>query len=218
MPFVIEFGGTGAFERIEASVSATATVVGTSDAPSGLSATPSTSHATVTISWTAPAGNGGSAITDYQIEYKPAGGSWTSFSDGVSTATTGTVTGLQSCVAHYFRVSAYNGYQYSAASSTASATPVWGNFSSLTGVEISSTNSECVVTFTDNTSNTWSPPAGTDLIRALVVGGGGGGGYHVGSGGGGGGVVDSSLEVTSSTEYSVVVGAGGSGGQVTVAC
>ena len=95
---------------------------------------------------------------------------------------------------------------------------MWGNFETLTGVEVSSTNSECIVSFTSTSSNSWSPPAGVDHIRTLVVGGGGGGGYHVGSGGGGGGVLDSYIQVDASSDYDISVGRGGTGGEVDGPC
>ncbi|HSE56663.1 MAG TPA: fibronectin type III domain-containing protein, partial [Candidatus Paceibacterota bacterium] len=61
------------------------------------------------LSWTAPA-NGGSAITDYVIGYRTIGaGSWTTFSDGTSTVTTTTVTGLTNGTRYEFNVQAVNG-------------------------------------------------------------------------------------------------------------
>jgi len=47
-------------------------------------------------------------------------------------------------------------------------------------------------------------------VEVLIVGGGGGGGFNIGGGGGGGGVIYMpAVYVTSGTNYSVVVGAGG---------
>jgi hypothetical protein len=59
--------------------------------------------------WSAPS-NGGSAITDYEIERRqPAGsGSYTTFSDGVSAATGATITGLANGTAAGIRVRAVN--------------------------------------------------------------------------------------------------------------
>lgn len=64
----------------------------------------------VSLSWTAPASNGGSAISDYRIEYSTDGGAtWVVYTDGVSSATTATVTGLTVGQNYSFRVSAVNG-------------------------------------------------------------------------------------------------------------
>jgi hypothetical protein len=62
------------------------------------------------ISWVAPMTDGGSSITDYLVEYKLATEPtiWTTFVDGVSTATSATVTGLTSGLDYNFRVSAIN--------------------------------------------------------------------------------------------------------------
>ena len=63
----------------------------------------------VGLFWTAPASNGGSAITDYVVEYKLSpDSSWTIFADAVSTATTIIVTGLTNNLSYDFRVSAVN--------------------------------------------------------------------------------------------------------------
>lgn len=60
------------------------------------------------LSWTAPS-NGGSAITDYVVQHSPAGaGTWTTFADGTSTATSATVTGLTASTSYDYRVAAVN--------------------------------------------------------------------------------------------------------------
>jgi hypothetical protein len=102
-------------------------------APTSVTATPGDTQATV--SWTAPAENGGYAVSDYAVQYSSNGGTtWATFSDGTSTATTATVTGLTNGTAYVFRVAAINAVgtgPYSSA--TSSVTPGTGdpNFSSV---------------------------------------------------------------------------------------
>lgn len=69
-----------------------------------------TSHndSQVALNWNAPVDSGGSPITDYKIEYKPTGGSWTVFDDGVTTTTSATVTGLTRGTKYTFRISGIN--------------------------------------------------------------------------------------------------------------
>lgn len=69
-----------------------------------------------------------------------------------------------------------------------------------------------ITSFTTVQTTTWTCPAGVTSVEVLVVGGGGGGGRHSGGGGGGGGVVyRSGYRVVPGTNYTVTVGAGGSG-------
>jgi lysophospholipase L1-like esterase len=89
-------------------------------APTNLTA--SALDGAVSLSWTAPA-NGGSAITDYIVEMQPAGGAWSTYADGVGTATSGTVSGLTNGTAYSFRVSAVNSVGTGSASNVPSATP-----------------------------------------------------------------------------------------------
>jgi hypothetical protein len=82
-------------------------------------------NAQVTVVWSTPASNG-STITDYLIKYSLlADGTYTTFADGVSTATSATVTGLTNGTAYYFKVAAKNSVgtgSYSAASADATPT------------------------------------------------------------------------------------------------
>ena len=100
---------------------ATTNVVGTSAYSSAVSGTPRTTpglptslvatptNGQVTLSWSAPASNGGAAVSDYIIEVKPASGfTWTTIADGTSTITSLVVTGLTNDTAYNFRVAAAN--------------------------------------------------------------------------------------------------------------
>jgi hypothetical protein len=82
-------------------------------------------NAQVTVVWSTPASNG-STITDYLIKYSlSADGTYTTFADGVSTATSATVTGLTNGTTYYFKVAAKNSVgtgSYSAASADATPT------------------------------------------------------------------------------------------------
>ncbi|MFM2078754.1 MAG: hypothetical protein RJA49_2644, partial [Actinomycetota bacterium] len=58
-------------------------------APTGLAGT--AGDASVGLSWTAPADNGGTAITDYVVQFSSNGGTtWSTFADGVGTSTNAT--------------------------------------------------------------------------------------------------------------------------------
>ena len=61
----------------------------------------------VVLVWNAPLTNGGSAITDYRIEYR-VGSSYVPFNDGVSTLRTARITGLNNGQTYAFRVAAVN--------------------------------------------------------------------------------------------------------------
>jgi len=86
----------------------------------GITATPRTAQASLT--WTAPAVNGGAAISDYKIEFSSnAGSTWTTFTRSASTATTATVTGLVNGKSYLFRISAINSAGAGSAVATTSA-------------------------------------------------------------------------------------------------
>jgi len=93
------------------------------DSPTSLSGT--AGNGQVSLTWTAPANNGGTAITDYTVQYSSNSGStWNTFADGTSTATSATVTGLTNGTAYTFRVAAVNSVGTGAYSpASASVTP-----------------------------------------------------------------------------------------------
>lgn len=106
-------GGTGVASSVF-TISTTAAVTAPNQV-TGLTGTAASNS--VALAWSAP-GNGGSAITDYIVEYKlSSGGTWANFADGVSTGTTATVTGLTASTSYDFRVSAINAIGTGVASS-----------------------------------------------------------------------------------------------------
>jgi len=90
------------------------------DAPTGLAAT--VGNTQISLTWSAPSDNG-AAITDYIIEYRTGSDSFAAFSDGTSTATSATVTGLTNGVSYDFQVKAVNSVGTGSASSSVSSTP-----------------------------------------------------------------------------------------------
>jgi titin len=98
-------------------------------APTSLTAAvapaPAVGSGQVKLSWSAPADDGGTAISDYVIERSTDGASWTVVNDGVSTATTYTLTGLTNGTKYSLRVYAKNSTGNGDVSGTVSATPVW---------------------------------------------------------------------------------------------
>ncbi len=84
--------------------------------------TPTAGNGQVSLSWSAPS-DGGSSITDYVIEFSTDDASFSTFSDGTSTGTTATVTGLTNGTLYYFRVSAVNSVGTGTASASVSKKP-----------------------------------------------------------------------------------------------
>jgi plastocyanin len=95
--------GTGS-----ASTPANATTLLTSTSPSSpLNLSGNFDGTNYSLSWNVPSSDGGSAITDYVIEYSQDGSSWSTYDDGVGTATNAILVGLAG-ESYHFRVSAIN--------------------------------------------------------------------------------------------------------------
>ncbi len=87
----------------------------------------------VSLTWTAPTSDGGSAVTDYVIEFSTDGDSWSTFVDETSAATTATVTGLTNATSYVFRVTARNSVADGVASSASDrVTPTTSTTTSTT--------------------------------------------------------------------------------------
>jgi predicted phage tail protein len=123
-------------------------------APTGLTATAGNSQ--VTLSWTAPASDGGSHVSGYLIYQgtSPGGETGNPVNGSLVTATSNTVTGLTNGTTYYFRVTAVNGVGEGRASSEVSAVPVTVP-GAPTGLTATRGNAQV--------SLSWAAPASTGL-------------------------------------------------------
>jgi hypothetical protein len=79
-------------------------------------------NAQITVNWSAPSDNGGAAIDNYLVEYRPVGGNWSTF--GTPSASPVIITNLQNGQAYDVRVSAHNSVGYGPVVSAGTATPI----------------------------------------------------------------------------------------------
>jgi hypothetical protein len=167
-------------------------------APTSVTATAGNTQATV--SWTAPTGVISQApITDYVVQFSSNSGStWSTFSDGTSTATSATVTGLTNDTAYTFRVAASNSIGTGAYSTASSA--VTPNSFTASAVILTSGSSYTV-------------PSGATSMKAWAVGGGGPGGAWSNSAAGAGGCAYKTWTVAGAT---VAYSAGAAGSNSTI--
>ena len=107
------------------------------DAPTNLATTPLDNA--VRLTWTAPANNGGTSITDYVIQYSADGGiTWSTYSHIASTSTAVTISFLTPTT-YTFRVAAVNAIGTGAYSATATGRIRYITLSAPTSVDIAVT-------------------------------------------------------------------------------
>ena len=169
--------GTGA-----ASAVATATTFAVPGAPTNVTATPG--NAQVSLTWTAPTSNGGTAVTSYIVEFRPTGGIWTTFVPGGSgsggggavtsalrlasiTSTSTTVTGLTNGTAYEFRVSAINAVGTGTGSSVATAT-TFAVPGAPTNVTTTPSKGQVSLTWTTPASNGGTPITGYTVLYRVT--------------------------------------------------
>jgi hypothetical protein len=120
--YIWEFASTTQlFSPRTETMSVVVAVPDSADAVTGLSATLGIGN--IALSWTAPADTGDFDLTDYVVQFSSNNGSsWSTFSDGTSTSTTATVTGLVAGTSYVFRVIPVTFGQGTASAATASVT------------------------------------------------------------------------------------------------
>lgn len=177
------------------------------------------SQPAISLSWNAPVSDGGSPITDYEIDYSSDSGStWTLYSDGVGSGAYTTIESptITLGVTYIFRVRAVNLYgngPYSASSAAITySLPV------VSGGTLTSDSTYYYRTFTSN--GVLSISNSTLAIDYLIVGGGGAGEAtrmfagvnpktYWGGGGAGSSVLTGSTSVVGT--FNVTIGQGGVG-------
>jgi PKD repeat protein len=143
---------------------ATATIPGV---PTGLTATPGSTQ--VLLTWVAPAGNGGSAITGYNVYRSLTSGTETLLVN-LGVVLTYTNTGLTNGQIYYFQVTSVNIIGESTRSTETSATPrtVPG---APTGLTVSISTVQLLLTWVAPASNGGSVITGYDVYRGTTSGG-----------------------------------------------
>ena len=124
-------------------------------APTSVSAS-ATSSSAISVSFTAPACNGGLSIDSYQVVCTSSGSnSATGSSSPIS------VTGLSASTSYTFKVRAHNSLGY-------------GSYSSSTGTATTNV-ARGTIAYTSGGSYTWTAPAGVTSASAVAIAGGGSG-------------------------------------------
>ena len=137
-------------------------------APAGLTAT--AGNAQVTLSWGAPASDGGSPVSGYIIYQgtSPGGETGAPVSGTLVTVTSYTVTGLTNGTTYYFRVIAVNAVGQSPPSGEASAIPVTVP-GAPAGLTVTPGNAQVTLSWAAPASDGGSPVTGYDLYAGTTA-------------------------------------------------
>ena len=153
----------------EASATPVAVQATVPTAPQSLTATGG--NASVSLSWTAPSSNGGSAITGYNVyRATSAGAEGTTPVATHVTGTTFTDTGLANGTTYFYTVAAVNAVGTSPQSGEASATPRATVPSAPTGLVASGGSGSVALSWTVPTLDGGSPITGYNVYRATSAG------------------------------------------------
>lgn len=171
-----------------ASAAVNATTWGVPTAPVSLTATV-LSTTSVRLNWVAPTTNGGTAVTDYQIQLSTDNGvNWNPYADEVGVLTTVTLVSLNRITDYQFRVRAVNAAGESAFSTVALA-KTWTPPSAPTDLRVTTSNTssvslswraaeddggtavtDYVIEFVAGSSEVWSTFSdGTSLLTSATV-------------------------------------------------
>ena len=127
-----------------------------------------------TLSWSAPADNGGSVVTDYVVEYSvQSSGVWSLFEDGISTSLGATVTGLVNDTSYSFRISARNivntGATALALSAITPVTTTTTTTTTTTSTTATTTTTTTTVAPTTTTTTTFTTTTTTTTVVPQLV-------------------------------------------------
>lgn len=160
--YLVEFGGqSGDVSPLDTDVVALTVSPTAPTAPTSPSVT--VGAAQLGVSWTAPTDNGGASIDNYLVEYKPAGGAWTSA--GTTASLTTTITGLTNGTSYDVRVSAHNSVGYGATVAAGTATPIT-TATAPTALAASVGDTQSIITWSAPSSNGGSAITGYKVERS----------------------------------------------------
>ncbi len=127
----------------------------------------------VALTWAAPASDGGSAITDYVVEYSANDTTWSTFVDGTSALSSATVTGLANATTYRFRVTARNdvadGVVSTASATVTPAAPTTTTTTTTTTTVAPTTTTVAPTTTTTTTTTTTVAPTTTTTLAPTTT-------------------------------------------------